>query len=303
MSWQPGHGPGRGLLLLSGHFQKPNIPLGEAWFLGDSRYLFCDLNTYGIDGTSDREVSEAVDELIGGIWSFSERPEWAQWYGYLLPRMVSSDRFATNDCYASFCTGLVGLSRYSIEPQIARWEAEFAAVLSTWIMQPRFWDHGSYLPLRIDSSWKNSWGNAGVDPKISTSLLLTWRYLRPDALRPWLRSVLAIDDVAWRVHFMKWLHGLDSIFDEGKLGYSFFSQPHSRNFWTDSHRFEIHFEKAAERDFWSLISSENIEAFRLAMREEFSAENYLEWIDYFSALPDIWPHMEVCLEQLAERFK
>jgi hypothetical protein len=199
MVWKPGQGtdPAR-LHNLMGLFGKPTVPLGEAWFMGETRFLHDNLNAQGIEGATELEVGGALDDLISGLAFFPRTTAWPEWYGYLTP-------FTEAWWHGELCTGLLALSLCNPEEHVSRYEADFAAVLSPWIMNSSFWSQGGYLPLREKRGWRDSWGVFGVDASISISLLFTWRYLRPEALRPWLHSILAIEDVLWKAHFVLWL--------------------------------------------------------------------------------------------------
>jgi hypothetical protein len=220
MVWKPGQGSDPvALRNLMSRFGKPSVPLGEAWFMGETRLLFDNLNALGFEGTSEGEVGRAVEELVSGLAYFPGVTAWPEWYGYLTPRILDSSRFVEASLHSDLCTGLLALSVCNPKEPVTRFEADFAAILCPWIMSAHFWEQGHYLPLQKDRGWKDRWGVFGIEPGISTSLFLTWRYLRPQGLRAWVHSILSIPNLAWRSHFLIWLMQVWPIFESGASNY------------------------------------------------------------------------------------
>jgi hypothetical protein len=61
-------------------------------------------------------------------------------------------------------------------------------------------------------------------------------------------------------------------------------------------------ESDSEKQEWSLIAPENIAMLWTAIRQEFNPQIYSEWLDLFAEQPDLWPQMELWLEQMADQF-
>ena len=303
MVWKPGRGSDSvALRSLMSRFGKPSVPLGEAWFMGETRLLFDNLNALGFEGASESEVGRAVEELVSGLAYFPGVTAWPEWYGYLTPRILDSSRFVEAGLHGELCTGLLALSVCNPEEPAAHFEADFAAILSPWIMSAYFWEQGCYLPLQRDRGWKDRWGVFGIEDSISTSLLLTWRYLRPEGVRAWVHSIVSIADLRWRAHFLIWLMQVWPIFESGASNYPVLKAIKIEALWIRFYTLMISMDGHPERQQWNLIPSENIAAFWSALREELDQQTYFSWIDEFAEQPELWPQMEVWLEQVSSKY-
>ncbi|RYX81657.1 hypothetical protein EON83_22940 [bacterium] len=299
MVWKPGVGPDSSRLReLMVRFGKPRVPLGEAWFMGETRYLYDELNAGGIDAVSDEYLGAALDELISGMMCFPEMTDWAPWYAYLMPRVLGLERFMKRDMwgvrsvswYSALCEGFLALCRSSANEYVISYKNDFVAVLSPWVMSGHFWNRGRNIALHENQEWRTSWGQAGLKPDISLSLLLTWGNVAPSALRGWLHSVLEIEDVYWRSHFIFWLLKVRPAFEQG-----------------DSNSALVNFREifgglGVSGLSTILIPAENVAALQVAIREEFDEKWYMAMIEQFSGHPDLWPQMESALGTLQEEY-
>jgi hypothetical protein len=68
--WTPGNGINLDAVhRLEAFFPRPKETMGEAWFLGDKRRMFHELNTEPSTLSTD-VLEDAFGEIIGGIRSF-----------------------------------------------------------------------------------------------------------------------------------------------------------------------------------------------------------------------------------------
>ncbi len=312
MLWIPGQGPDESRVLeLARIFGKPSEPLGEAWFMGETREMYDELNAGGIEAVSNEKLAQYLSELVSGIWYFPRTRDWEAWYGYLTTRILLDGRFLGEEPapvdISVLWDGLIALSwvtrDHTPEHPTLEHEAEFAQVLLPLIMHPQFWPEGRFNP-------RQKTALRPVSCRLPTSLLLAWRYLSPEALRPWLRSVLAIDDDLWRAQILVWLQQVEPIFRHGSSTYSVLKECGIEKMWPGSstwliamksprresdppHWMEALRARKLEMQGWELIPPPNIAALRTAIAHELDEETCSAWIAHLSARYPQWALREL----------
>jgi hypothetical protein len=306
MIWKPGVGPDTGLIeQLCRTFGLPKTPLGEAWFMGDNRFIYEQLSAQGLANLSAIEVEDALYSLTSGLFFFADRPEWSDWFGYLIPRLLREDiglsEGSPRYSHSTATLALMGLSLRNAERSAARSEGTFATVISPWIMSSRFWRGDTFMPLRSNTVWLDSWGESGFDTTVCASLFLIWRTLRPEAFHAWVESILSIEDPYWRAHFLIWLGNMLPVFEAGVADLSILMRCNILEMWPNFSTIEIAYQGSPDRQdlkMLSLIPHANIEAMRHALQQEMGTTTYLRWIDEFSTDATLWPQMESWLEKI-----
>src|SRR6516162_3044560 len=95
--WLPGKGIDPAALeRLKIHFKRPKEPMGEAWFMGERRRLFDNLQG-DLSLLSTRDLQEPLEEIASGTSSFGPMAEWHSWYHYLLGQALPR----ANECFVS----------------------------------------------------------------------------------------------------------------------------------------------------------------------------------------------------------
>ena len=318
MLWVPGQGPDESRVLeLARIFGKPREPLGEAWFMGETRRMYDDLNEGGIEAVPNENLDKYLKELPTAIWCFPHSVhQWEAWYAYLTPRVLISGRFLGDEPppvdIGYLWDGLIALSwvtaHNSPENRALAHETDFASVLVPLIMHPQFWPEGHYKPVQKTVNvmgWDRS-----LKCRLPTSLLLAWRYLPPESLRAWLRSVLAIDDDIWRGPFMMWLQQIEPIFTHGSSAYKVLKECDIKKMWPGSSMWLISMKEPdwesipshsiadmrasiAQKQSWELIPPRNIAALREAIVQEFDEATCEDWMEELSARYPKWAQREL----------
>lgn len=211
--WTPGNGIDPvALARLRSHFGQPKAPMGEAWFMGEERRLFPELQM-DLDALSVRELQAALEEIVSGTSAFGPLEEWHDWYHYLLGQLVprSHDTFVSS-LLEILVTGFVTQYPNGIHhPPYPEFRQDVLSTLGRCLMEPQCWTGseivvGSFL--RRSNNNPNQvwlWFNASGD--LSASLFLCLKYLPISAVKMWFRSVLEIESPHWRAQIIVWLVG------------------------------------------------------------------------------------------------
>jgi hypothetical protein len=304
MLWIPGQGPDPARLQkLTEIFDRPTAHFYEPGFVEETQHEYENINRHGIRAVSNDELSSFVERLVSNLAIYGGLGPWPEWYAYVTPRILSSRRGHDLWSQNQYHTGLIALSLCNPNNFVTRYEADFASALAPWIMQPAFWNRGRYLPLQEEWIWSDSWGIVRIVNSISVSLLFTWRYLHPKDLRAWLHSVLAVKDARWRAHFIVWLMKIWPFFEQRASNYAVLKACDiDEELWNGFSTLLLTMDSRPERQQWNLVPPENISALQIAIRQEFTPRRYFEWIEQFAAQPEVWPQMELWLEQMQAKF-
>jgi hypothetical protein len=302
MLWIPGVGPDEKLLRdLAARFPKPSEPLGEAWFMSETRYLYDELNIGGIEAVSDEYLSGAFDEMVGGMTSFYEMDVWAQWYAYITPRILLSSRFLEHPYFIdTMWDGLIALSWYGQVKDVLHYEANFAHALAPIVMHQHFWRDGRFHDTSGNRVYAASWSVYSLSSDFATSMFLSWRYLHPSAIESWLCSVLSIKEPNWRTQFLLWLLQVAPVFTQNSANLSVLSEIGIEIMWPGSRRWLRSIHGSPQEQALELIPRHNIAALGAAITHYFDEATYFAWIDDFSKRPEIWPQIEIALENLPQ---
>ena len=74
----------------------PKEPMGEAWFMGESRKIYDEL-LGDLDYIATDQIQQILVEIATGTSSFGEMDEWTTWYHYLMPRLLDRSHEKTVD--------------------------------------------------------------------------------------------------------------------------------------------------------------------------------------------------------------
>ena len=167
---------------------RPADVMGEAWFLGEQRRIFHELE--GDPKDIPLSILQKIfGEIISGIRSFGAYDEWVEWTHYLVPRLVHR---AHEHELGSLCEVLIGgVLQVSLgEETDERYEIYAKDILETLgqsLMVPENWENGK---VRVGSMLHRSnrnparywgWDNASGD--LSASIFLCLVFCRPMKLK------------------------------------------------------------------------------------------------------------------------
>jgi hypothetical protein len=107
--WVPGRGVDPGHLhVLRRQSIRPTKPMGEAWFMGD-RHVYTQLQG-PIADLPTNFVQDVLSEIASGTGCFGSRPEWTDWFSWLLPELIPrAHDYYVNALIEELCTAFLQL--------------------------------------------------------------------------------------------------------------------------------------------------------------------------------------------------
>lgn len=286
---------------LRGRFGRPPSPMGEAWFMGETRRMFPELMG-DLEQLSADDIQKPLVEIASGYSSFGPMEEWSQWYHYLLAKMLPrchdgnviaslGELLVTGFCaiypngmqvvpYKNFREdALLTLGRFMMEPQCWRGrDVEIGEMLH----------RDNHNPAGV---WR--WWDASGD--FSASMFFCLKYLPQELVTGWMRSVLEIGDPHWRAQFVVWAVGAHDMLS-GKVkwpeGFNMHGRPSVDWEWSHCLRAE-----SAKRDnsgaapLSAFLPDAAREDALQIVRDHFNEEVFLEWLESISRVEYLYAEL------------
>jgi len=186
--------------------------MGEAWFMGEQRRMFPELQGDLADLTA-WDLQIPLGEIATGTSSFGPFEEWREWYHYLLGQLIprSHEAFAY-PLLELLVTGFVSQYPNGIHrPPYPEFGQDVLSTLGRCVMEPQCWSGdqiviGSFLQ-RSNNNPAHTWCWYNASGDLSASLFLCLKYLPTSSVATWFRSVLDIPSPHWRAQIITWLVG------------------------------------------------------------------------------------------------
>lgn len=192
-------------------FPRPKEPMGEAWFMGDTRRMFTELMG-DLDSLEVRELTSPLYEIASGSHSFGPRTEWSRWFHYLLPRLIPrSHERVTHYLLETLATTFFSQYPSGDEPEPYRgFRKDALNTLGRCMMDAACWSGDQIAVGNIlhRGGWPNGiWGWFDASGDFSASMFFCLKYLPAADVRDWMLSVLKIPSPHWRAQVMVWCVG------------------------------------------------------------------------------------------------
>jgi hypothetical protein len=301
--WKPGHGysaeaAGR----LTGHFKQPKELMGEAWFMGDKRKMYPELRG-DLAAIKAADMQSVIREIYSGTTSFGQRPEWDEWYHYLLPRLIQRHREAWVDSLLEYLIGaFFALHPEALDDTPYRgFRHDCFETLGLCIMDPACWQEGririgTFLH-RGNNNPAKYWGWDKVSGDFSASAFFCAKYLHPQQIEQWLRSMLEISDPHWAAQVMVWLAGAHTVFTGEVLQPADFrSRPNIE--WGWSHSIRGNYWDGEKSTTYDFLPTENRAEILRVLKNELNQEQFFAWLDMIKP----YPYLESELNELPSLF-
>jgi hypothetical protein len=324
ITWSPSHGVDReSLVRMLGASQRPSVPMGEAWFMGDEREMFTDALTTGYEQLPYEYVSRMLEAIGSGTTCFGELAEWREWFDFLFPRGLQHpfDTYAFDYRVELLMTALFALypSGFSNSPY-KNFGNDTVATAGRVIMNPELWD-GDRLRIgsglfcesrRYGEVW---WYFDQTHPVISASMFFCLKYLRPDQVGGWFASAAEIRCPYWRAQLITWLLGAKPFLEGHVTQPSEFEKLSPDIRWESSHilagYYDGHFPGAplvdaegraipVSRQPIPFVPGENRRAFITACNGRLVGPERAAWIDQVTRVPLLKREMGHLAEQFSE---
>lgn len=222
--WVPGQGPDRAALQrLRALTRVPKQPMGEAWFMGETRRMYPALMHDDPSRWPREELDSALYELASGPVAFGPLREWSLWFAFLLPRALEllgrSGAAALDD--DRLLSGLI-TATFVHYPDCERVPAhlrrDLLDTLGRAMFAPSLWNASGMKEGAFCSPWQRGTRYGDMlypSDAFSASCALIAKYLDPERLVDWLDSVMRIADPFWRAGWVVWLAGAAPILVDG----------------------------------------------------------------------------------------
>ncbi|MBI3528799.1 MAG: hypothetical protein HY067_12625 [Betaproteobacteria bacterium] len=282
--------------------------MGEAWFMGEERRLFCELQG-DLASLAARELQAPLQEIASGTSSFGPMQEWHDWYHYMLGQLLSrGHEHFVSSLLESLITGFVALYPNGVHsPPYRQFLDDALVTLGRCMMDERCWN-GTDIVLgtllhRSNNNPNRVWCWWDASGDFSASMFFCLKYLPSPLLQGWLQSVLAIPSPHWRAQVLAWLVGAHGILN-GRIQWpsEFLVEARPSVGWEWSHclRAELAAADAAEAPAVpSLLSADSRSRALQAVDAYFTEDVYLEWLLSISSVP----YLEAELAEIPSTFE
>jgi hypothetical protein len=205
-------------------FRKPPQPMGEAWFMGETRKTFDRFSEIPISEIPIQEIGPFLFELTTGISSFGEMSgEWHDWFAYALPDLIlrSHESYAFHTVLEPTVSAMMNFFWERPPANYPQFEEDICATLGRCLMKPEAWTDArspiarKILGIRGGGQPVVFWGQTSGD--FSAAMFFALRTFPLDALGDFIDSVIAIESAPWRARLVTWLWGAAPLLRNGDV--------------------------------------------------------------------------------------
>jgi len=293
--WIPGNGPSQQAIeRIRSNALKPAEPMGEAWFMGETRRMFDELVPPNAVKELDLlEINTVLFEISAGTNCFGHFPEWDEWFKYMLPDLIEragETLWFENNLFQSVVTAFMGVYWGGVEEQYAGFREDVLASLSVTMMDKMFWSGDpdsqtpGFLDLRKDGrgELKLFWNAGESDPSVSASIFFCLKYLHAEEVPAWVDSLLAIQDPLWQGNLMVWFLGAFDLLSRSTILPHEIEKSNPRIEWDHSHLLGSADNGSGFNDNSRFLPEENVRRFFSSMKAYYTEEKILDLAEVFS---------------------
>jgi hypothetical protein len=285
--WIPGCGPSAtSLKRMRERIKKPDEPMGEAWFMSRERRLYSEMMEQDPLTLSSSYLGRVLEEIASGTKCFGHLEEWDQWFQFLLPALIerSHESWVLEDTLATF----FNVFDNGITEIYDGFRDDVINSLSLCLMKSELWfdwvDEVTKMKTRrprflFDFGITRGWNFQKTSAEVSISLFFCLKYLRPEEIAGWVKSLAAINDPFWQAHLLVWLVGFNDFINLPSTTWQRLKKAAPNISWGYADPIEPASDK---RDF---LPEVNVQAFLDKVRQEINSETLFRWIDSFSHRP------------------
>lgn len=242
--WIPGRGISTDALeRMRERFKQPDELMGEAWFIGGERRVFPELaDRKKLFSIKPWELATILFEISSGTSSFGPMDEWNEWFKFLLPDLTLrsvEDQYFNTLLAQEVATDFMAVFWDGIPDEYPEFRTDVMRSLFQVLMDSALWNNG--MPIFLDQ-YENGrdetvlgWGQGRADENVSAMMMFGLKYLEAREIAPWLRSIIAIDDIHWRGNFLVWLESAYDVLSTDYIDPSTFGDLVPDISWDHSH--------------------------------------------------------------------
>ena len=293
--WIPRKGPSRPAVeRIRAHVRKPAEPLGEAWFMGESRKMYDELELPNAVKELDvLDLSEILCQISSGTSCFGHLDEWDDWFKYMLPDLIErsgeTHYFDTN-VLQYVVTAFMSIYWDGLDDHYDFFRDDVMSTLPRTMMHEMFWSdeaEGSrplFLDVQEDGAGrlKLFWDAGTSNPSVSASLFFCLKYLPAEELPAWIDSVLAIEHPLWQGNLMVWFLGAFDLMKRGTILPDEVDKAAPKLEWENSHVLGSEHTTPEFNDNRRFLPEENVRAFFNAMKAYYTDKKLLDLAEQFS---------------------
>jgi hypothetical protein len=208
-AWIPGRGPDPDALArMRAASPRPREPMGEAWFMGETRRMFPEL-LGDLSALDTAALEDPLVEIASGLHCFGDVDGWVPWFQYLLPRFVPRALEDRGRLLPLLVNGaILCCSPAGTDAPYDGYTDDLLATLGRSLMTMPHWRDASD-PLcwtRAALQRHHHWHY--VEDAFAASAFLHLVHLPTAQVPAWVVSMLDIPDPVWRGQVLPWLVGV-----------------------------------------------------------------------------------------------
>ncbi|MFN7931186.1 MAG: hypothetical protein U0Y68_25310 [Blastocatellia bacterium] len=292
--WVPGQGPSAEAIdRMLTEFSMPSTPMGEAWFISEVRTMYLELMERPIAEIPTDLLQRILWELTSGTSCFGHLDEWDEWFRFLLPHLIlrSQDTHISDTILECTITASFNIFDKGLPNDYPKMREDIIATVPRCLMKPELWvewkdETFARTALRpaflvdedgqITERWW--WGQTTVGA-VSAAMFFCLRFLEPQEIASWVKSLTDIQDSFWKGHLLVWLIGFDKLTLKLPFTTKVFERLSPLLKWSDSYLVD------AWKEGKAFFPPENIKAFWEEINRQITAVTLLQWVDEFAAQP------------------
>ncbi len=261
--------------------------MGEAWFLSRERFLYSEMMEQDPGKLSADYLDSVLWEIASGTKCFGHLEEWDQWFRFLLPALVAGSHQGRNSMENTM-NAFFNVFDHGITGIYDDFRDDIISSLSLCMMKGELWfdwvDEVTKLRSKrpkflADGAAPRSWNCRETSAEVSVSIFFCLKYLMPEEITSWVKSLVAINDPFWQAHLLVWLVGFEDFMKLPPTTKRRIEKAVPKLRWRNDFLTE---PASDERDF---LPEVNIRAFLNEVRQEINSEILFRWIDSFSHRP------------------
>ena len=308
--WIPNEGSDQSVeMRMARNSPKPAEPMGEAWFMGESRRMYMEL-VGDLNRLSAEQVQRPLEEIASGVSCFGPMEEWADWYHYLLPRLLPR----SYEEHIDYTLELLISCFVALHPDEdcvrGPYDDFFDDVLMTLGMAMMNAERWNGRRVRIGNALHSSGVAASgyllynhVSGDLSASLFFCSKYLDVENFDNWLETVLRIDCPHWRAQLIVWFPAAEAVF-AGKIEQPAGLGEHSSIAWGHSHVLDGHYTGRYEDENTIPFLSERCRAKKYeVLKSRLSQVDLEAWLDSVAPIEYLRKAVDSSATEFIQRFK
>ena len=282
--------------------------MGEAWFIGEKRRLFTELIDAPFEQIKTTDLSvDILFAISSGTKSFGHREEWDEWFKYLLPDLIlrcQDFKWFNEMLVQNVVTAFMSIYWNGINEEYEGFRGDVISSLSHCLMSEDLWFESkventqtiNLIPVFLDlykdgkDELRLGWNAAKSDENLSAMLFFCLKYLTPEEIRTWTKSIFLITSEHLRGAFMIWLLGAYDILNEPIVLPSKIVKANPKIDWDDFHLLgsrygSIDAEHPPDKDFNDnrhFLPSENVKVFLEEIHRQMTDALIIDWAESFA---------------------